>query len=179
MMIRGLSLKWKQVIGYFLCKHHLPHETLVQIIEDAISAISAAGFTVRAVIMDQEPCQWKWVRQVGGSPEQPFFISKDNTKVHIIPDPPHLMKNLRNNFSNKEIHFTLNGERMVARWDDVMDLHEKDSIKAVRALPKWTDNHFKLPRAMKMRVAPACQIFSHSAAAAMRMYVKMGELKSS
>jgi hypothetical protein len=62
MMVRGLTLRWKQVIGYCLVAHNLPFDAPSAMIADAIQSLKESGFTVKAVIMDQEATQWKWVK---------------------------------------------------------------------------------------------------------------------
>lgn len=55
-------------------------------------------------------------------------------------------------------------------------LYDLDSVRPVKAVPKWTSDHISLPRGKKMKVSLACQMFSHSAACAMRLYIQEGEL---
>ena len=46
-----------------------------------------------------------------------------------------------------------------------------ESTRTLRYVPKWSDDHFSLPRDKKIKVILACQIFSHTAAAATRTFV--------
>ena len=52
-----------------------------------------------------------------------------------------------------------------------------ESTRTVKFVPKWNDDYFSLPRGKKVKVILACQIFSHTAAAATRTYV-VGDLLS-
>ena len=61
LMVRGLTLKWKQIIGFFISKHNLNTSVLGQIISDAVSELKQIGFYVDGIVMDQESSQWKWV----------------------------------------------------------------------------------------------------------------------
>ncbi|KAL8611753.1 hypothetical protein ACOMHN_065378 [Nucella lapillus] len=52
-MIRGLTLKWKQVLGYFVAKHNLTTPTLTAIISEIVRTVTGIGLYVDAIVMDQ------------------------------------------------------------------------------------------------------------------------------
>ncbi|KAL8564749.1 hypothetical protein ACOMHN_003595 [Nucella lapillus] len=64
-MIRGLTLKWKQVLEYFVAKHNLATPTLTAIISEIVRTVTGIGLYVDAIVMDQESCQWKWMKDMG------------------------------------------------------------------------------------------------------------------
>lgn len=169
LMVHGLTLKWKQMIGFFITKHNLSAIVLSQIISDTVIALKNISFMVDYIVMDQESSQWKWVDIMGVSPEKPW-VEHSDVRSFVIPDP-HLIKNLRNNFMTKDIEFTLNGVHMTAKWLHVKTLYTVDSQKPIQAVHRWTDYHFTLSRGKRMKVILACQIFSHSAAVAMKLHV--------
>ena len=84
--------------------------------------------------MDQESSQWKWVKSMGVSPDTPWVVHSQ-VKSFIIPDPPHLIKNLRNNFMDKDIAFTTDGVNMTAKWPYVEMLYSIDSGYPIQAVP--------------------------------------------
>ena len=170
-MIRGLTLKWKQVLGYFVAKHNLATPTLTAIISEIVRAVTGIGLYVDAIVMDQESCQWKWMKDIGVCVERPY-VFHGTTQSFVMPDPPHLIKNLRNNFMTKDISFSWDGERMIAKWCHLQELFSLEtSGGSICAAPKLKECHFTLPRGKKMKVILACQIFSHSVAAALKLYV--------
>ena len=57
-MVRGLTLRWKQIIGYCLVKHSVKGEYLDQIIADAVNALQETGLSTDVMVMDQESSQW-------------------------------------------------------------------------------------------------------------------------
>jgi hypothetical protein len=175
MMVRGLSLKWKQVIGFCLVAHNLPLAALNSLVGEAVDLLKQSGFTVKMLVMDQEATQWSWMKTMHVSVERPFLVLSE-TCIYAMPDPPHLIKNLRNNFMSKNIHFNINGEAMIACWQHCVMLWELERVRPVKAIPKWSDAHFDLKRGGKMKVTLAVQVFSHSAATGMRMYVAADEL---
>ena len=59
-MIRGLTLRWKQIIGYFVAQNSIKYETLQVLILNAINFISECGFTTRLVVI------WTKSRVSGG-----------------------------------------------------------------------------------------------------------------
>ncbi|XP_005095249.1 uncharacterized protein LOC101858172 [Aplysia californica] len=78
-------------------------------------------------------------------------------------NPPHLIKNLRNNFMMKNISFSLDSERMTAKWSHLKELFSLEtSGRSIRTASKLTKN---------INVILACQIFSHSVPAALKFYV--------
>ncbi|KAL8611174.1 hypothetical protein ACOMHN_064464 [Nucella lapillus] len=170
-MIRGLTLKWKQVLGYFVAKHNLATPTLTAIISEIVRTVTGIGLYVDAIVMDQESCQWKWMKDMGVCVERPH-VFHGTTQSFVMPDPPHLIKNLRNNFMTKYISFSWDGEKMIAKWCHLQELFSLEtSGGSIRAAPKLKECHFTLPRGKKMKVILACQIFSHSVAAALKLYV--------
>ena len=60
--------------------------------------------------MDQEASQWKFLKTQKVCPEKPLFKVQDEN-VFIVPDPPHLLKNIRNNWQETEIVFMDSGVR--------------------------------------------------------------------
>lgn len=73
LMIRGLTLNWKQVIGYFIAKHNLATQTLQAIISDAVSTLTQIGLHVDVIVMDQESSQWKWIKDRNVDIENPYM----------------------------------------------------------------------------------------------------------
>ena len=174
-MVRGLCRKWKQIIGYVFCYHHLTAETLHKILTHAISSLQKAGLKVKVVCMDQEATQWKWIAMQGVSVDRPFIIQEEE-KTYMVADPPHLLKNTRNNLMTKNIEYSLNGSKGTAKWSHLQQLYDVDTSHELRVVPKLTDNHLNPPRGKKMKVILACQIFSNSTAAGIRFYVEKGLL---
>ena len=58
LMVRGLTLRWKQIIGYYPVKHSVKGEYLDQIIADAVNALQETGLSTDVMVMDQESGQW-------------------------------------------------------------------------------------------------------------------------
>ena len=79
-------------------------------------------------------------------------------------DPPHLLKNVRNNL--KKHGYTIGDSDIT--WDHIVEFYEKDSSKPVRTAPKLTKTHIDMPPFSALRVCLAAQVLSHSVASGMK-----------
>lgn len=139
-------------------------ETLNQLIRSAVDFVQEAGLTVKVTVVDQEATQWRWVRSCNVSPKSPFIFAEES-EIFVMPDPPHLIKKLRNHLKMKDICFSIDGVTGIAKWEHLVQLFGIDCTQPCRAVPRLTNDHFKLPRNKTMKLDIACQIFSKSAAA--------------
>lgn len=101
----GATKKWKQIIGYFLHKGPLSWISLRELVYRALQYCSDANLTVIAIVCDQETSQVRLMREMGVTIHTPFINDPagDHHKIAVIPDPPHLMKNFRNNLMKHDI----------------------------------------------------------------------------
>ena len=171
-MIRGLQKKWKQAIGYFLSSGPIPGDKLQILVNEALDKLTSIGLTVRAIICDQGSNNRKFLESLEGvCVDQPFFMHA-GSKIHVIYDPPHLLKNVRNNL--KKHGFILDGNPVL--WDHIVNFNELDKSSEIRMAPKLTDDHIELPPFKPMRVNLAAQVFSHSVAAGIFAMSKLGSM---
>jgi len=83
-----------------------------------------------------------------------------------IYDPPHLLKEIRNNLLFKNLEFNVNSqktnERQFASWEIIELTYKMDiNINTLnRQLPTLTDEHVIRSKIKKMKVKCAAQIFS-------------------
>ena len=92
--------------------------------------------------------------------DKPYIVHNTN-KVYIVYDPPHLLKNVRNNFMKSNYKY----DSTKIKWEYVVDIYNIDKAMAIRMAPKLTDKHITLPPFTAMRVNLAAQTLSHSVAA--------------
>lgn len=108
-MIRGATRKWKQVIGYFLYDASLSWSILQTLLYSALQFCAESGLKVICVVCDQESSQMKLWRELGVSPSTPYIVDPDKGhKICVLPDPPHLLKSLRNNLMKHDIQVCMN-----------------------------------------------------------------------
>ena len=100
------------------------------------------------------------------SATQPYIRHNDKN-IFVLYDPPHLLKNIRNNL--KKGDFYVDG-RLVS-WYHIVDFYRFDKGHEIRLAPKLTDKHINLPPFTSMHVNLAAQVLSHSVAAGISFLV--------
>ena len=103
-VVRSITTKWKQPIGFFLTQGSLGWRKLQDLLLEALAYCHEAGIVVTAVVCDQETSQTRLWREMGVTPDEPSIPHPSTGgKVYYLPDPVHLLKSLRNNFMNYNI----------------------------------------------------------------------------
>ena len=91
-------------------------------------------------------------------------------------DPPHLIKNVRNNLKNRNAIFE---DKKLAHWDHIEKFYQHDSMSSKFTLaPKLTNAHIFTPAFKTMRVCLATQVLSRSVAVGLNTHVSIGKLSS-
>ncbi|KAL2102037.1 hypothetical protein ACEWY4_003798 [Coilia grayii] len=170
-MVRGLTGKWKQPIGYFLSKDAAPAHTLECLLKECIDNIKAIGLLPKVVVCDQGANNVSLFKQLGITPEKPFFMYADE-KIF----PPHLLKNTRSNLEKYIFRSNTDGTSKSIKWTYLQRFFELDSQLPIRKAPKLTKGHFQLNSFSKMRVNKAAQVLSHTVSAGIYTYVALGKL---
>ncbi|GFS27409.1 transposable element P transposase [Elysia marginata] len=168
-MARGLMAKWKQPFGYFLSHSTIKPAILHRVLMTAIEKLKSLDLTVKAVICDQGSNNCSVFRNLGVTPEKPYFQHLES-EVLVIFDPPHLLKNIRNNLM-KHSFFTSDG---AVSWKVIREFFEKDQAFPLKMAPKLTKKHIDVPIFSKLRVNLAAQVLSHSVAAGIAFLCQTG-----
>lgn len=135
---------------------------------EAIDKLHSTGLIVRALVCDQHTTNISALKLLGFSKTTPYISHPTaQAKVYIIFDPPHLIKNLRNNLIRYDI--TTNGKTV--SWKYLHSLYNIDKQNPVRLAPKLTESHLEPGPLLSMRVKLATQVFSHQVSAAMSLYI--------
>ena len=90
-------------------------------------------------------------------------------KVFVFYDPPHLLKNVRNNLKKGDPQF--DGEKVC--WKYTVDFFKSDKSQPIRMAPKLKEKHIELPPFQEMCVNLAAQVLSHSVAAGISTLVTL------
>ena len=140
---------------------------------ECIDRLKKCGFTVVNVTSDQGSNFTSVANQLGVSARKPFFVHA-GTKIHVTPDPPHLIKSFRNLLLNNTV-VSSDGK---ASWQFIEILWQLEkSNQHLRLAKKLTENHIKPPLFFgKMKVKLASQVLSNSVSGAMNTYVELGKL---
>ena len=99
------------------------------------------------------------IKSLDVTPEKPFFLN-EGSNIFVFYDPPHLIKNVRNNF--KKHGYLWNGTEIL--WRHVQSFFEFDNKNPVKMAPKLTHKHIYLTAFTAMRVKYATQVLSHTMA---------------
>lgn len=173
-MARGVVHNWKQPLAYFLvneaCSSFKVKEKLMEIID----IVENIGLHVEAVVSDIGSNFQKCVREMGVTPENPWFLHKGR-KIVFLFDTPHIIKAVRNNLIKYDFHV----DGKVASWKDIEALYNIDSKNSIRCCPKLTTNHLYPNNFQKMKVKLATQVLSHTVSSAMLMATSGGLLPPS
>ena len=159
-MVRGIVGPWKQPIGYFFSSGPIKDEMLSSLIIDCLKLLQGMNLQVKALICDQGSNNRSALSELGLSLETPYILSSvdSNEKVYVIYDPPHLLKNIRNNLKNNG--FIVDNE--IVSWNHIQEFYNQDTKLPVRMAPKLTKKHIDLPPFSTLRVKYAAQVLSHS-----------------
>ena len=106
-MARGITSNWKQPLAYFPYRNTIKPEILFQILENCIQLSEQFGYDIGAITFDQEINQINFVKRYQINEQHPYLNTNINNyrKPSIIFDPPHLLKNCRNNLMNYDIAY--------------------------------------------------------------------------
>ena len=171
-MVRGLLSKWKQPLAYFLTTGTVKSDQLQQLTRKCLDQLEEIGLHVKVIICDQGSNNRSFLQTLEGvSIEKPYMIYKTR-KVYIMYDPPHLLKNVRNNFMKSNYKY----DQVDIRWQYIVDFFNMDKEMSVRMAPKLTEKHIVLAPFTAMRVKLATQVLSHSVAAGINTLCNLGYL---
>ena len=92
--------------------------------------------------------------------------------MFVCYDPPHLLKNVRNNL--KKGHFTVDGH--IVSWQHINNFYQFDKNLELRMARKLTHKHLYLPAFSSMSVRLAAQVFSNSVAVGINTLVQCQKL---
>jgi hypothetical protein len=171
-MIRGLSGKWKQPLMFTFCRGTTPAVNSMAHIRNVIHHREEAGLRVSAT---RGATNVSAVNQlVPGSgtgrhdaPQLKKYNVSNQSVIHIY-DPPHLLKEIRNNLMKRDLYWKQKGDIISARWEDIIYAYEADNTSGeLRSMPKMIDGHVYSAKMKKMKVSCTAQVFSHSVASFM------------
>lgn len=102
-MIRGVSSPWKQVLSWHLTGSSIPGKELQGHVFEIINAVECAGIHVIALVSDMGSnniALWNSMGIKISKNAMQHFVphpARQNSKLYVVADPPHLLKCIRNN----------------------------------------------------------------------------------
>ncbi len=93
-MVKGVSQKWKQPVGYFLSSGPMGGTEMKGHWLKCLDKLQDIGLDVKRVVCDQGSNNRNlYQKQLGVPVDKPYF-THNGKKVYIMYDPPHLLKNI-------------------------------------------------------------------------------------
>jgi len=92
-----------------------------------------------------------------------FGFEINNQEIVPLYDAPHLLKGICNNLLTKDLAFTINGTKRIAKWKHIIKFYEIDKYRldvGERMVPKLIDSHIYPDKIRKMKVSVAAQVFN-------------------
>jgi glycosyltransferase involved in cell wall biosynthesis len=166
-MVRGLIQRWKQPMGYFLSSGTISSSMLQSLLLEALDKVKEIGLEVKVIICHQGSNNRSALEKLGVKEQSPSFLH-EGVKYLVLYDPPHLLKNVRNNL--KKSGFTSNGK--LVSWHYIEQFFNFDKCCRVRMAPKLTEKHINLPPFAALRVKFAAQVLSRSVASGISTMVQ-------
>jgi hypothetical protein len=118
-MVKGLFKRWKQAISFTFTAAGLQASSVKQHVIQVLDALQNIGLQVRAIVSDQGSSFSKMFKDWGVSVAQPF-VQVSDCIVFVFPDPPHLLKNMRNMLFHNDVRHA-DG---TAKWSHISQLYE-------------------------------------------------------
>ena len=140
-MIRGLASKWKQPIGYFLSSGPIRAKTLQSLTRSCISKVTETGLNVVALVCDQGSNNRSFIQHLEKVTIDRPYLMYENRKIFVFYDPPHLLKNVRNNLKKADLRI----DEGVVSWQHIVDFYNFDKCQPIQMAPKLKDRHVELP----------------------------------
>lgn len=169
-MVRSIRGKWKQPVGYFFTSGTMKRTQMKDTLYECLDRLKTIGLDVKAFVCDQGSNNRSLVNFLGVSEEKPYFIYKTK-KYFVLYDPPHLIKNVRNNF---HLHGFYHDKDEI-EWGCIREFYDLDTSNCeLRTASKLKDKHIYLPPFTKMKVKLATQVLSNSVASGMQFYLDAG-----
>lgn len=168
-MVVAVNESWKIPIAYFLISS-MNGEERANLVRESLIRLHEVGVRVVSLTCDGPSQNFSMIRELGAKLDimdmrSYFFHPVDHTqKVHVLLDPCHMLKLLRNVFSTVEVLVREDGQQI--RWQYIEELHKLQEKEGLRLGNKLKMAHIQW-RNQKMKVHLAAQLFSSSIAAAL------------
>ena len=114
-------------------------QNIITEIRKIIAKVCEMDGNIVALLCDNHPINRKvyefFNSQVENSIEQPWIGREGQSEFFLLFDTVHLLKSFRNNWitcKDKTIRIKFNGETICAKWNDIVDLHNKEQNNVVK-----------------------------------------------
>ncbi|GBM59935.1 DNA transposase THAP9 [Araneus ventricosus] len=160
-----INSHWKLPIGYFL-SNGLSSTQKQMLIKHCVSLLHQNNVNVVSLTFDGLSNNFSMAKQLGCNFDDVNSLktcfphpSDSNQEIAVFPDPPHMLKLVRNTFGEKRCLFSSE----IIDWKYVEALHKLQESEGVHLGNKLRGGHIKFSK-QKMKVKLAAQLFSSSVA---------------
>lgn len=174
-MLGGISTRWKQTVAYFFTGKSVNGDVYHDIVIDIISKTESLGLNVIALISDMGSSNrglWKkWNITAGRHCKVSNFLSHPldaNRKLFVIPDVPHIFKNIKNMLMSNKLLFISNKILQFYNLPTniICSSHIEDVIKYQEKLdfvlvPKLSELDLMPNHYQKMKVGKSTNVINH------------------
>lgn len=181
-MLGGISTRWKQTVAYYFTGPSINGTVYSEIITNLILKCESIGLKVMAVTSDMGSSNqrlWKhWNITAGKYCKVSNFIPHpldNNRKLFVIPDVPHVFKNIKNMLMTNKVLFISNEiqEKYELPTNKVCSDHIQEIINYQDQLqfhlaPKLSQNDLIPSHFQKMKVGKSTNVISHDICSALR-----------
>jgi len=164
-LVVGMNTSWKVPIAYYLI-NGISAEEKANIILNCLRELDTTGIIIKTLTFDGAANNLSMASELGAklqySELKPYFLHPStNDKIHIILDPCHMVKLLRNCLGDWKILYNKKGE--IIKWSYFKGLVNLQNESGLHAATKIRNRHiFYFKEKMKVRLA--VQTFSTSVA---------------
>lgn len=171
-MLRGLTVSWKQIIFYAF-----DTPMTKDILFDLICKVEAVGFIVMAMVCDLGSTNMRLWRTLGINVNNTSFTNPAASReIFVFADAPHLLKLTRNNFLDHG--FTLDGHSFPTVTSSSVREIIVRSVRDLKTTHRLSDKHINVEGVKRMNVRLAAQLMSETTAKTIKYFGEQGLLKS-
>lgn len=172
-ILRGILEPWVLPVDYALLSQD-DDVAITHWFHTVLSVIIGAGLKVRLCISNMDP---HLLTGTNLSVEKPYFSPNDSNhcKIFFAYDTNYLMRSVYRRFMDSEFHY----QGSVAKWQDVLQFYESDSMKEHRLAPELSKQHVSPTENDKMKTRFAAETLSERVAAGISTYVDFGQMEES
>lgn len=168
-LARGLMQKWKQPVYY-----NYDCNMTASILNNIIEQLYSVGYMVVAVVSDMGPGNQSVWKQLSIGIMKTWFPHpvKENARVYVFADVPHLIKLIRNHFIDSG--FIINNR--LINTDPIKKMLEITDTSDLKISYKITDEHLAVQNVARQNVKLATQLFSHTVSCCLKRCVQLGKM---
>ena len=139
-MIRGLLLNRNNQLDISLVRTN-KGQTFAIITRSCISKVTETGLNVVALVCDQWSNNRSFIQHLEKVTIDRPYLMYENRRIFVFYDPPHLLKNVRNNLKKADLRI----DEGVVSWQCIVDFYNFDKCQPNSNGTKVEDRHIELP----------------------------------